>query len=635
MHNLDLLLTLTSGLAAALILGYITQRIGLSPIVGYLLAGVAVGGRTPGFVADLHLAEQLAEVGVILLMFGVGLQFHLKELLAVRRVAIPGAIGQIVVATLLGILAARAFGWTWSAGFVFGLAISVASTVVLVRVLSDNNDLHTPTGHISVGWLVVEDLFTVVVLVLLPALFGGQPAGAELEVDAVAEVTAVANESIPLAIGLAVVKIAALVAATFIIGGRVIPWLLARVAATGSRELFTLTTLVVALGIAVGSAKLFGVSMALGAFLAGMVVGRSDFSLRAATEALPMRDAFAVLFFVSVGMLFDPNVLMEHPWITSATIAIVLIGKPLAAVIIVLQRGLPFRVAVSVGIALAQIGEFSFILARLGEELGILTELAHHVLIATAIVTISVNPLYYRLIDRVDAWAERRPRLWARMHSRAREMDDAVSGPSHARDLRHHAVIIGYGPVGQTVTLLLKQNDIQPTVVELNLNTVKRLRAQGIPAIYGDAQHLETLKNAGVATADSLILSASGTRGSEEVIRRARSLNPEIRVLARSNYLLETPDLLKAGADTVFSGEAEVALALTEAILRELGATPEQIDRERLRVRDDLCGDIAKSSPRVDVSTVSGDDPALAVTDEPALDSEPATETTPSTNSGN
>ena len=298
MDHLDLILTLTSGLAAALLLGYVTHRMGLSPIVGYLLAGVVVGPNTPGFVANRELAEQLAEIGVILLMFGVGLHFHFKELLAVRRVAIPGAIGQSLVATLLGCLLAVAVGWGWSAGVVFGLAISVASTVVLLRVLADNNDLHTPTGHIAVGWLVVEDLFTVLVLVLLPVLF--QPGAAD-------------PAGIGIALAWSVVKIVALIAFVFYVGGRAIPWLLNRVAATRSRELFTLTVLVMALGIAVGAAKLFGVSMALGAFLAGMVVGRSDFSSRAASEALPMRDAFAVLFFVSVGMLFDPAFLLTSP----------------------------------------------------------------------------------------------------------------------------------------------------------------------------------------------------------------------------------------------------------------------------------------------------------------------------------
>src|SRR5262249_28827585 len=311
MHpDVDLILTLTGSLAAALVLGYLTQRLGVSPIVGYLLAGVAVGPYTPGFVAARPLAAQLAEVGGILLMFGVGLHFPPADLLAVRRIALPGAIGQSLVATALGAVTAWAFGWGWTAGVVWGLALSVASTVVLTRVLVDNNDLHTPTGHIAVGWLVVEDLFTVVVLVLLAAGFGNREAS---------------PRELALTLALAALKIGILVALTLFLGGRLIPWLLTTVAATRSRELFTLTILVVALGIAVGSAKLFGVSMALGAFLAGMVVGRSDFSLRAATEALPMRDAFAVLFFVATGMLFDPRYLWEAPGLVAATLAIVLL----------------------------------------------------------------------------------------------------------------------------------------------------------------------------------------------------------------------------------------------------------------------------------------------------------------------
>jgi CPA2 family monovalent cation:H+ antiporter-2 len=405
MHgNLDLILTLTGGLAAALAFGYVTHRLGLSPIVGYLLAGVAVGPNTPGFVANREIAEQLAEVGVILLMFGVGLHFHFRELLAVRRIALPGAIGQSLVATALGAATAWAFGWGWTAGVVYGLAISVASTVVLTRVLLDHNDLHTPTGHIAVGWLVVEDLFTVGVLVLLPALFGDREAGVG---------------RLPLALGLAAVKIGALVALTFLLGGRLIPWLLERMDATGSRELFTLAVLVVALGIAVGSATLFGVSMALGAFLAGMVVGRSDFSLRAASEALPMRDAFAVLFFVSAGMLFDPRSLLEAPAMAAATFAIIVLAKPLAALGIALGLGYPPKVALAVAVALAQIGEFSFILAALGKGLGLLPDAATNALVAAAIVSIALNPLLYRLVDPVEAWAARRPRLWHWLTARA------------------------------------------------------------------------------------------------------------------------------------------------------------------------------------------------------------------------
>jgi CPA2 family monovalent cation:H+ antiporter-2 len=591
MHeHLPLILTLTGGLAAAVALGYITHRLGLSPIVGYLLAGIVVGPKTPGFVADRALAEELAEVGVILLMFGVGLHFHLKELLAVRRVALPGAIVQSAAATGLGALAAWALGWGWTAGVVYGLAISVASTVVLVRMLSDNNDLHTPTGHIAVGWLVVEDLFTVVVLVVLPALFGSELEGQRIE-----------PSSMPLALGLAVLKIAVLVAFTLVVGGRLIPWLLARVAETRSRELFTLTVLVVALGIAVGSAKLFGVSMALGAFLAGMVVGRSDFSLRAASEALPMRDAFAVLFFVSVGMLFDPHQLVAAPGAAAATLAIILVGKPAAALAIVLLLGYPVRTALVVSVALAQIGEFSFILAALGKSLGILGEGADNALVAAAIASIALNPLLYRLVDPIERWASRRPRLWRWLTARQEPRVGAAPASSSGGDVRldalHRAVIVGYGPVGRTVMRLLRENGITPAVIEMNLETVRRLREEGIAVVYGDASHRDTLLGAGVDRAASFILSASGVRGREEVIRLARELNPKIRVIVRSAYLRERPALRRAGADRVFSDEGEVALAMTESILRDLGATPEQVDRERERLGADLFGRATSAAP--------------------------------------
>ena len=579
MPHLDLILTLTGGLAAALVFGYLTHRLGLSPIVGYLLAGIAVGPYTPGFVADQALAEQLAEIGVILLMFGVGLQFHLKELLAVRHVALPGAVTQSFVATVLGAVVARAFGWDWTAGIVMGLALSVASTVVLMRVLTDNRDLHTPTGHIAVGWLVVEDLFTVLVLVLLPELVGSQQAG---------------PGNVPLALGLAALKIAVLVAFTFLVGGRLIPWLLERVATTHSRELFTLTILVLALGIAVGSAKLFGVSMALGSFLAGMVVGRSDFSLRAASEALPMRDAFAVLFFVSVGMLLNPRYLLEAPGLIAAMLGVIMLGKPLAALGIVLLLRYPLKVALAVAVALAQVGEFSFILATLGKALGILPDTAINTLVAAAIISITLNPLLYRLVDPAEAWITRWPRLWGWLNARAQKLfpPEATPTPDRAssHSPRHRAVVVGYGPVGQTVTRLLRENDIEPTVIELNRDTVRRLRDAGVSAVYGDASHRETLLGAGVDNAGSLILSAAGMHASTEIIRLARELNPAIRILARTAYVRELPALQQAGAERVFSGEGEVALAVTEAILRALGATPEQIDQERERVHADLFG---------------------------------------------
>jgi CPA2 family monovalent cation:H+ antiporter-2 len=574
MHGLELILTLTGGLSAALVLGYVTHRLGLSPIVGYLLAGFAVGPNTPGFIANRELANQLAEIGVILLMFGVGLQFHLKELLEVRRVAIPGAVCQSLVATLLGCLVALQLGWSWPAGLVFGLAISVASTVVLLRVLTDNNELHTPTGHIAVGWLVVEDLFTVLVLVLLPVLFGAGQSG---------------SAGIVQALGWSVVKLALLVVFTLLVGGRLIPWLLGKMATTGSRELFTLAVLVVALGIAVGSAKIFGVSMALGAFLAGMVVRQSDFSLRAASEALPMRDAFAVLFFVSVGMLFDPHSLWATPGLVAATLGIILIGKPLAALAIVLLLRYPFRTALAVAVALAQIGEFSFILAALGRQLEILPEALGNALVAAAIVSISLNPLFFRAIDRLEAAAKRHPGLWRRLNGRARAGAPAGE-PAGAPEARYRAIVVGFGPIGRTVARLLRESGIEPTVIEMNLETVRSLRAEGLPAVYGDATHREILGEAGVAGAVALVLSTAGMHGSEESIRLARELNPGIRVFARTAYLREMPALRRAGADAVFAGEGEVALTITEFILRQLGATAEQIDRERERMRSELLG---------------------------------------------
>ena len=575
MHDLDLIMTLAGGLAAALAFGYVTQRLGLSPIVGYLLAGIAVGPATPGFVADRAMAEQLAELGIILLMFGVGLQFHFEELLAVRRIAIPGAVVQSLAATVLGAVVIHWLGWGWTAGVVYGLAISVASTVVLVRVLSDSGDLHTPTGHIAVGWLVMEDLFTVVILVLLPLVFGSQassPGGVAVELL------------------LALLKIAALVAFTFLVGGRVIPWLLGRVAATHSRELFTLTILVVALGIAVGSAMVFGVSMALGAFLAGMVVGRSDFSLRAASEALPMRDAFAVLFFVSVGMLFEPVALLKSPAIVVLTLVVVMIGKPLAAFGITSVLGYPSRVALAVAAVLGQIGEFSFILAALGRELGILPAAATNGLVAAAIVSISVNPLIYRTVAPLEQGLARRPGLWRLLNRRSRVPSaEATAETTGAEvDPQHRAVIVGYGAVGRTVTRLLREQGIEPAIVEMNLNTVQQLRAAGVKAFYGDATLRATLEQAGVGDAGTFILSVSGLRGAEEVIRLAREINPRIHILARTRYLADIPAVRRAGADRVFSGEGEVALAMTESVLADLGATPEQIDRERAQVHDDL-----------------------------------------------
>jgi CPA2 family monovalent cation:H+ antiporter-2 len=544
------------------VLGYVTHLLRLSPIVGYLLAGLAIGPSTPGFEADYALAQQLAEIGVILLMFGVGLTFHIPALMEVKNVALPGAMVSSAVVTLVGAVVGWLLGWGWGVGFVYGASISVSSTVVLVRVLADNRDLHTRVGRIAVGWLVVEDLLAVTALVLLPTIGGGGP---------------IDGGSLAGAIGSAAVKIAALIAITFIVGGRVIPWMLDRVAATRSRELFTLTVLVVALGIAVGATRVFGVSMALGAFLAGMVVGRSEFSLRAASEALPMRDAFAVLFFVSVGMLFDPLSLMRSPQALGATLAIAVLLKPAMALATMRVIGCPLRTALPVAAALAQIGEFSFLLITLGQSLRIVSGDVRDVVVATSIFSITLNPLVYRGMEAAVEWLARRRMVPEPPDA---EAEAAGGGP----EPRHRAVVVGYGPVGQTVTELLLDNEIEPTVIELNLDTVRRLKIFGVRAIYGDASRPETLAEAGIQDAGNLILTSGSGEVDQEIVRRAKELNPRVHVLARSHYVRELPKLRTAGAEDAFSGEGEVALAFTARILERLGATGEQIDRERQRV---------------------------------------------------
>jgi CPA2 family monovalent cation:H+ antiporter-2 len=563
MPETGLILTLAGGLGAALIGGYLTQRLGLSPIVGYLMAGVVVGPYTPGYTADDHLAEQLAEVGVILLMFGVGLQFHLDELLAVRGVAIPGAVLQSLVATALGALAARGLGWEWPAAIVFGLSLSVASTVVLVRVLSDSRQLHTSTGHIAVGWLVVEDVFTVIVLVLLPALAGSP-----------------SPQAVAISLGGTILKVVGLGIVAAVIGSRVIPVILDHVAATRSRELFTLAVLALALGLAVSAALVFGVSMALGAFLAGMIVGRSDYSLRAATDALPMRDAFAVLFFVSVGMLLRPAALLDQPVFVLAALFIVLVGKPLTAALVTWLMKYPLRVTLGVSVSLAQIGEFSFMLVTIGRSLGVVPPEALDVVVATAIISITLNPLAFKTIEPLT-------RRLGQLQVFRDKLEPLDLGASSSLDPGGRAIVIGHGPTGRTVTRLLRENGISPTVVELNMDVVRQLREQGVSAVYGDASHTDTLVSAGLPHASTLIVSGADT-GSPNIIQCARSINPTAHIFVRSQYLRDVPPLRNAGAEQVFAGEAEVALAMTEAVLRRLGATPDQIDRERARVREEL-----------------------------------------------
>jgi CPA2 family monovalent cation:H+ antiporter-2 len=532
-HNIDLILTLTGGLAAALVLGFVTHKLKLSPIVGYLLAGIIVGPFTPGFVADQDIARQSAEIGVILLMFGVGLHFHLTDLLAVRKTAIPGATVQITLATALGAMAMSMFGWSWSAGVVFGMAISVASTVVLMRVLADNRALHTPIGHIAIGWLIVEDLFTVIVLVLLPAFAGGNQG---------------AGGAVWRTLGLALLKLTALIIFAFAIGRRLIPMALGYVARTGSRELFTLTVLVLALGIAVGSAKLFGASMALGAFLAGMIVGQSDYSARAASDALPMRDAFSVLFFVAVGMLFDPSAVIRGWPLMLVTLGIILVGKPVAALLVMFLLRHPLRSALSIAVALSQIGEFSFILAALAADLKILPAEAMNALVVGSVVSITINPLLYKAIEPLVRWLK---------SGQVVHPPQATETVALREDKSENRVlVIGYGPVGKTVSRILHDNGFHVVVIEMNIDTVQKLRAHGREAVYGDASQREILLHAGIEDAQGMIISSSSVPASS-VVRASRELNPKVRILTRATYLAESGPLRKAGADAVFSSEGE------------------------------------------------------------------------------
>ncbi len=556
MHSLGVLVTLTGGLAAALILGFFAHRLKISPIVGYLLAGVVVGPFTPGFVADRVVAEQFAEIGVILLLFGIGLRFHLREMIAMWRIVVPGALIQSTVSTLGLALLLHLIGWNWTAGIILGMAISVASTVVMALVLSERHDLHAPIGYIAIGWTVVEDLLTVGMLLVLPIVFvqGGT-----------------ASRGVWSALGMAGIKVVGLVGVVVLLGRWVIPWSLERIEKTRSRELFTLAVLVLAVGIAVGSATVFGVSMALGAFLAGLAVGRSEFATRAGSDAVPMRDAFAVLFFVSVGMLFDPRSILLAPLPIVFVLAVVVVLKPLAAISTVRVLGVPLSTAIPVGAAFSQVGEFSFILGSVARGLGLLDDIGWNALVASSIVSIVLNPTIYGL---------------ARRSSGADTGLTPVAPEKRPPIDPRRCILVGYGPVGRIVRRLLEDRGACVTVIDLNLETVRSLRAEGVPAIYGDVLRPGTLDEAGIAKAGSLILSAD-VEDAAEIIRQARGLNPELRVLVRCTHLRDAAALRRAGASVVAAGEAEVGVALAETVMAgdQLDVAEAARRREAIRKR--------------------------------------------------
>ncbi|MEM6160634.1 YbaL family putative K(+) efflux transporter [Erwinia sp. P6884] len=553
-HTTPLITTIVGGLVLAFLLGMLANRLKFSPLVGYLLAGVVVGPFTPGFVADTNLAPELAELGVILLMFGVGLHFSMKDLLAVKNIAIPGAIAQIMVATLLGAALARLMGWPWMTGLVFGLCLSTASTVVLLRALEERQLIDSQRGQIAIGWLIVEDLVMVLALVLLPALAGMFEEGnASL---------ATGLTDLAIAIG----KVTAFMVLMMVVGRRAVPWILARSAATGSRELFTLAVLALALGIAFGAVKFFDVSFALGAFFAGMVLNESELSHRAAHDTLPLRDAFAVLFFVSVGMLFDPMILLEEPLAVLGVLAIIVVGKSLAALLLVRLAGHSKRTALTISVSLAQIGEFAFILAGLGISLNLLPAGGRNLVLAGAILSIMLNPVLFALLQR---YLDKTETIEDQTMEEVLEEEKQLPV-----DISNHAVVVGFGRVGSLLGRKLLANGIPIVVVENSRSRVEALREQGVPAILGNATRRETMDLACLTSARWLLLTIPNGYEAGEVVTAAREKHPTIEIIARAHYDDEVDYIIGRGANEVVMGEREIASSMLTLMKLEADDAP-------------------------------------------------------------
>lgn len=560
-HSLPLITTIAMGFALALILGLIAVRLKIPPLVGYLLAGVVVGPYTPGLMGDISIAQELAEIGVMLLMFGVGLHFSLSDLMRVRNIAIPGAIVQIVVATLLGSCIAILWGWNYSSALIFGLSLSVASTVVLLKALEERGALESINGHIAIGWLLVEDLAMVIVLVLLPPLSHWQDDSASIGVH---------SQPLWLVFSLTLLKVSAFIAFMLLVGRRYFPKLLWIVARTGSRELFTLCVIAAAISIAYVASKLFGVSFALGAFFAGMIMRESSFSHRAAEESLPLRDAFAVLFFVSVGMLFNPYVLVEQPLQILIVVGIIVIGKSIAAFILVLAFRYPLQSALVVSASLSQIGEFSFILADLGVRLDILPAEGQSFILAGALISIAINPLIFKLVNPLHTWIKSYPRL---LRFFERDHDTLAELPMSTKDeyLAGQVVIVGYGRVGKRVAHLLSEKNIPYVVVEENRELIASLRAAGLPAVYGDASKPSVLIQSHIAHASMLMIVIADTVHLRTMMQYAYKLNPEIEIVVRTHDEEEAALLEKEIPGKVFFAEGEIAKNMGEYALSRYG----------------------------------------------------------------
>jgi CPA2 family monovalent cation:H+ antiporter-2 len=559
-HHGPLIATIVAALVLAFALGALAHRLRVPPIVGYLLAGVVVGPFTPGYVADQSLATELAEIGVILLMFGVGLHFSFKELLSVRKIAVPGAVVQIAVATLLGMGLAWLLGWPPVDGFVFGLALSTASTVVLLRALQERRLVQTERGRIAVGWLIVEDLAMVLTLVLLPALAGVLGAG-----TAAADAPDNSGFGLVAVLTLTFGKVAAFVALMLIVGRRVIPWLLHYIAYTGSRELFRLAVLAIALGVAFGAAMLFDVSFALGAFFAGMILSESELSQQAAEETLPLRDAFAVIFFVSVGMLFDPLVVIRDPLPLLGTLAIILIGKSLAALLIVRAFGYPTTTALTISAALAQIGEFSFILAGLGVALGLMTDVGRDLILAGAILSILLNPLAFWLTERLPPFRQPVPAGGTAEAGAADPVSDLLPTA-----LTAHTILVGFGRVGSLVGAGLRNTGVPLLVIEDRPEAVKAARDHGAEVIVGNGAEARVLAAANLVQARRLLVAIPDAFAAGQIVEQGRAANPALDIIARAHSDAEVEHLMRHGANLTIMGEREIAHAMLEQVTKSL-----------------------------------------------------------------
>ena len=554
-HEVSLITTIAAAFGLALILGFIAAKLGFPALVGYLVAGIAIGPATPGFVADAEIAAQLSEIGVMLLMFGVGLHFAVEDLMAVRKIALPGAIVQMAVATALGFGVASLWGWSTGASLVFGISLSVASTVVLLKALESRGVLDSANGRIAVGWLVVEDLAMVLVLVLLPAL-APSLGGKALETD----------RSTAAMIGITLLQVGGFIALMLIVGRRLFPWILWHVAKTGSRELFTLCVVAAAVTIAYGSASLFGVSFALGAFFAGMVLRESEFSQRAAEQTVPLQDAFAVLFFVSVGMLFDPRVLVEEPIHVLATVLVIVVGKSIAAVALVLLLRYPVKTALIVAASLAQVGEFSFILAGLGMSLGLFPKEGQSLILAGALISIALNPVVFSLSGPIEKWLARRPRLAQRLDPSTSPLAE-LPMTTEEKYLANQVVVVGWGRVGKKIAEALDGQGVPYVIAEANRELVGALRAKGHAAVWGDATEPSVLIQAHIRDAGMLVIATPETVHVRKMVEIARTLNPAIEVVVRSHNVEEAERLQKDGTGTVFVGESELARAMTRHVL--------------------------------------------------------------------